>query len=140
MLPTKTNTSTNSMQPQLLDPPTQKQNNNHLFESVSSQHIFVETDVPPAKTNTSNNSMQPQLPDPPTQKRNNNHLFESVSKIELNVLKRDANLWREMKKSMKRKKYVSTKIGRTLIAMVLLHTPKIGLESASTTMALLVPR
>ena len=41
-----------------------------------------------------------------------------------------------MKKSMKRKKYVSTKIGRKLITMVLLHAPKIGLESASTMMAL----
>ena len=79
---------------------------------------------------------QPQLPDPPTQNQNDNHLFERVSKRKLNVLERGANLWREMKKSMKRKKYVSKKIGGNLITMVLMHAPKIGLESASTIMAL----
>ena len=41
-----------------------------------------------------------------------------------------------MKKSTKRKNYVSTKIGRELIKMALMRAPKIGLESDSTIMVL----
>ena len=37
---------------------------------------------------------------------------------------------------MKRKKYLSTEIGRKLIIMVVLHAGKLGLESTSTMMAL----
>ena len=73
-----------------------------------------------------------------TPEKNDDHLFERVAKRRLSALEKDANRWREMKKAMKRKKYVSTDIGRKLIAMAVLHAPKIGLEAASTMMSLFV--
>ena len=82
----------------------------------------------PAQTNTS----QP----------NSNHsksLFMQISKTKLVKLEKDANLWREMKKTLKeRKKHVGTKVGKKLIAMAVLHAPKLGLEAASTMMPLFV--
>ena len=48
-------------------------------------------------------------------------------------------MWREMKKTLKeRKKHVGTKVGKKLIAMAVLHAPKLGLEAASTMMPLFV--
>lgn len=72
-------------------------------EQTCSQHLLVETVIPPVKINTSANSTKPQLQlphphtqnqlqDPPTQKLNDGHLFEKVSMRKLTELTRGGNL------------------------------------------------
>ena len=70
----------------------------------------------------------------PTQHENFNreHLFTKVSKRRLAELERDASLMGKIRKALKKKKYVGSKVGRKLTAMALLHAPKLGLEAAST--------
>ena len=138
--------------PKMLALSSESPDNTNIFTHGKNSHINVSQSQPesaleetPAATQTgsehvlakeNNNDVSEAQNVTPEKKES--HLFQRVAKRRLSSLEKDANRWREMKKVMKRKQYVSTDIGRKLIVMALMHAPKIGLEAASTMMSLFV--
>jgi len=68
---------------------------------------------------------------------NNSHLYTKISISELCLLRDDANIGRKMRKKLT-KKFSCSPLGQRFLGIVMMHVPKLALESAEKNIALFV--
>ena len=70
--------------------------------------------------------------------QHNEIMFVQISKSELVLLKKDAQVGREIKKDMNKKQFTKSPLARYLIGIAMMHAPKLGLAAAANLIPLFV--
>ena len=65
-------------------------------------------------------------------------LWTRISKSELSLLKKDANIGKLIRRRLSQKKYMNAPLSRRLLAITMMHAPKLGLETAVNMIPLII--